>query len=57
MTQDERELAQVAYDAYAAHQDWTTSAGVPMVLWEDVRPEIQSAWRAAVRAVLEVEGG
>jgi len=54
---DARELAQIAYDAYAAHQDWTTPDGVPMVLWEDVHPDLQVAWRAAVGAVLEITNG
>lgn len=46
-------LAQIAYEAYAAHQDWKNYAGNPIPDWEQVRNDIKEAWQAAVDAVLE----
>lgn len=53
--------AQIAYEAYAAHQGWKNYAGQPIPTWELVRADIQEAWAVAMDAVfaaqLESEGG
>lgn len=43
---------QIAYEAYAKHQGWKNYAGNPIPAWNDVREDIQEAWRAAAQAVL-----
>ena len=48
------DLAQIAYEAYAAHQDWKNYQGNPIPAWADVRQDIKDAWDAAVQAVLGV---
>ena len=50
------EIAQVAYETYASHQDWKNYAGNPIPAWYDVRKDIQQAWRMAAQAVLESAG-
>ena len=47
---------QIAYEAYAAHQNWLNYQGLPIPPWNGVRPDIQEAWRAAVLAILTTEG-
>lgn len=44
------ELAQTAYEAYAAHTGGKTYDGRDMPAWDDLRA-IQHAWEAAARAV------
>lgn len=48
------DLAQVAYEVYAAHQGWKNYQGNPIPPWNDVREDIQQAWGAAVQAALDV---
>lgn len=50
------DLAQVAYEAYAEHQGWKNFAGMPIPPWDEVRPDIQEAWIAAIDAVIEAGG-
>jgi hypothetical protein len=47
------DLAKVAYEAYAEHQEWKNYQGNPIPQWEEVREDIKSAWRVAVQAVLQ----
>lgn len=47
-------LAQVAYEAYAEHQQWVNYQGTPIPPWEGVREDIKDAWATAVSKVLEV---
>ena len=49
-------LSQVAYEAYASHQDWKNYQGLPIPPWSDVRDDIKAAWDAAVDAVLQQMG-
>ena len=44
-------LAQIAYEAYAAHQHWKNYQGNPIPPWEQVRDDIKDAWHCAVNAV------
>lgn len=46
-------LAQIAYQAYAARQDWKDHRGKMLSRWLDLPEYIQKAWMAAVDAVLE----
>lgn len=48
-----KQYAQIAYEAYAAHQQWRNYQGLPIPPWADVRADIQDAWGAAVGAVLD----
>jgi hypothetical protein len=43
---------QIAYEAYAAHQEWKNYAGQPIPPWDSVREDIKAAWAAAMSAVL-----
>jgi hypothetical protein len=45
-------LAQVAYEAYAAHQQWKNYNGDPIPPWHEVREDIKDAWQAAVSAAM-----
>jgi hypothetical protein len=45
------ELAQLAYEAYAAQQDWKNYQGLPIPEWALVRADIKEAWTVAVIAV------
>jgi hypothetical protein len=45
---DGKQYAQIAYEAYAAHQEEP-----PITSWHDLRSDIQEAWGAAVNAVLD----
>lgn len=47
------QYAQIAYEAYAAHQDWKNFQGLPIPPWAEVRADIQEAWSASVSAVLD----
>jgi hypothetical protein len=49
--------AQIAYEAYASHQDWKNYAGLPIPPWQEVRPDIQEAWHVAVTTVLDIDRG
>lgn len=51
MTEADLELAKVAYNAYGDSRNWVVFNGDPMPSWEDQRPELQDAWRAAAAAV------
>jgi len=51
----EHTYAEIAYTAYAEHQGWKNYAGLPIPRWQEVRPDIQEAWDAAVTAVLDIE--
>lgn len=46
-------LAQMAYEAYAEHQDWKNYQGNPIPPWSEVRDDIKAAWQAAVAAIKE----
>lgn len=48
------DLAQIAYEVYAEHQNWKNYAGQPIPRWADVRADIKSAWIAAISAVLDL---
>lgn len=50
----EKTHAQIAYEAYAAHQDWKNYQGAPIPTWEGVRPDIRATWVAAAQAVKDV---
>lgn len=50
---DNKPLAQVAYDGYREHTGGRSLAtGQPIPTWEDLKPEIQQAWAASTRAVV-----
>ena len=52
MTVDsEKELAQIAFEAYGASTGGTTYDGKPIPPWEKVGDKVQKAWRAAAEAV------
>ena len=46
-------LPQIAYEAYAQHQDWKNYQGLPIPPWAEVRQDIQDAWGAATSAVCD----
>lgn len=48
----ERELSNVAYDAYGAHTGWKNDRGDPMLQWAELPTAIQGAWRAAIVAIM-----
>ena len=48
---------QIAYEAYAKHQDWKNYQGAPIPSWEAVREDIKEAWHAAIVAVIEAYEG
>jgi len=49
-------LGRIAYEAYAAHQQWKNYQGHPIPSWQDVREDIKDAWDAAAWAVLGANG-
>lgn len=55
------DYAQMAYEAYAEHQQWKNYAGNPIPPWHEVRQDIKDAWSAAISKVLDIytspEGG
>lgn len=46
-----RDLAQVAFDAYAKNKGGKTYDNKPIPKWEDVGEDVKRAWRAAAEAV------
>lgn len=44
-------LAQVGYEAYAEHQNWTAFNGSSIPVWGDVRADIKTAWEMAALAI------
>ena len=49
-------IEQIAYEAYCAHTEWKSLiTGAPLPPWEEVKPEIKAAWRAAAIAVASCE--
>ena len=50
----DRLFGYTAYKAYGEHRKWLTYDGKPMPQWEDLKPEIQSAWCAAAGAAAKL---
>jgi len=48
-------LAQIAYEVYAEHQNWKNYQGNPIPQWDQVRDDIKQAWQAAVRAIIDLK--
>ena len=47
------EPAQRAYEAYCEHTNWKSLiSGSPLPQCNDLKPEIQNAWRAVANALL-----
>ena len=51
MSEVRKSDGQLAYEAYGEFVSWTTVGGTTMPSWEDQRPELCDAWRAAGAAV------
>jgi hypothetical protein len=49
------DYARIAYEAYAAHQDWKNYQGLPIPIWDSVRQDIKDAWDAAMTAVFAAQ--
>lgn len=48
-----RELAKVAYEAYAKHYRWSSpETGHDLAEFNEIEPEDQLAWEVAVRATI-----
>lgn len=47
------QLAQIAYEVYAEHQNWKNVRGEQIPTWAEQRVDIKGAWIAAISAVLE----
>lgn len=46
------DLGKVAYEAYCENSGGKSLiSGAPLPVWADLKPEIQSAWKAAADAV------
>lgn len=48
------QLAQIAYEVYAEHQNWKNFAGNPIPQWAEVRPDIKRAWHVVVQTILDL---
>jgi len=48
------QLAQIAYEVYAEHQNWKNYEGKPIPQWAEVRNDIKQAWITAITAVLDL---
>lgn len=47
------DLAQIAYEAFCNHTGWKSLISrAPLPQWNDLKPEIQNAWRAAANALV-----
>lgn len=47
------DIGKIAYDAYCEATGWKSLvSGADLPQWNEVRPEIQAAWRAAGNAVM-----
>ena len=44
-------LPQVAYEAFAAYQNWRSPAGIRISPWDRIPQDLQDAWGAAVTAI------
>ena len=51
-----REIAQVAYETYAAFLEWFGDTGEPLPSWPEIHPDKQKAWRRVAQAVLTTAG-
>ena len=50
------EPAQIAYEAYCKNTGWKSLvSGAKLPSWNELRPEIQAAWRAAAQAILDLD--
>lgn len=48
-------LGQIAYEAYCTSASWRSLvSGAPLPPWDEVRPDVKSAWDAAAHAVEHV---
>lgn len=50
----EKSTPQIAYEAYGQSRDWRTYDGKPMPQWNELPPEIVTAWEAASNAIVKV---
>lgn len=50
---EEVNYGKIAYDAYCDRQNWKSIRGEPLPKFEAQREDIQGAWEAAARAVIE----
>ena len=57
MESEARVLARVAYAAYGATTDGLNYQGNEMPTFDALPVKIKAAWEAAVRAVLDADGG
>jgi hypothetical protein len=47
----EQLLARAAYSAYCEYRGWKSFDGKPLPTWDEVKPDIQAGWQAAVRGM------
>lgn len=50
---NERTLGQLAFDAYSTARGWKDVRNGPIPTWDELLPEIRSAWQVAADAVVE----
>lgn len=48
------DVGKMAYEAYGESTGWKNFEGKPMPKWVNLPPNIQAAWIAAVRAVVDI---